>query len=209
MSTLIMTQELPRTALRFGLTVSRLPLTAAEAVLSRGAEDWPPTLAFEGFEANVKRVVGGLLRDDLLIHEGELVGAKVERLRQASELKTIAAQRRDAADADLERRRAHDQERRDRAATAAKERKAELDRKKATAKQQAERAAATKAQAARKAKAASTTAVERKARRTRRDSLTAEQTVVAKERAAANRARAAATADKRLDRSKRTRAARA
>jgi hypothetical protein len=207
MSTMTMVQELPRTALRFGLSASRLPLTAAEAVLSRGAEDWPPTLAFEGFEASVKRVVGGLLRDDVLIHEGELMGAKVERLRRASELETVAARRRDNADAELEQRRAHDQERRDRAATAAKERKAELDRKKATAKQQAERAAATKTQAARKAKAASTTAVERKARQTRRDGLSAERTVVTKERAAANRARAATTADKRLDRSKRKRAA--
>ena len=60
----------------------------------RWAEDWPPRLAYEGLEARVKRVVGGLIRDEVLVREGDLEAAKVARLEDAAELETRAEQQR-------------------------------------------------------------------------------------------------------------------
>jgi hypothetical protein len=64
-------------------------------------EVWPPTLAFEGFEAGVKQVVGALMRDSSLVDEGRVQQAKIGELRRAAELELKAAQTRAQADAEL------------------------------------------------------------------------------------------------------------
>ena len=83
------------------LHATRLPLYAAEAAFSGGAPDWPPTLAYEGVEAGVKRAIGVVLRDEVLRREGELEGEKVDRLRHAAELTVAADLREEEADRDL------------------------------------------------------------------------------------------------------------
>ena len=197
-------QELPRTAVRIGLNAARLPLTAAETVLSRrGDEEWPPTLAFEGFEASVKQVVGGLLRDEALVDEGRLTAAKVERLRQAQQLETVAEERRQRADAELAERRQADQRARRQADERAKARKAELAREKAADQRSAKAEAERKARAVREAEAAQEEVVARQARRTRSRTVSAKQAAVAKERAALKKAKAAEARQAEIEASKR------
>ena len=68
-------QEVPGTVVRTWLRVARLPLQAVEAVAHRGDHDaeWPPALAFESFEAQVKQVAGAVFRDRELLEDGRLV----------------------------------------------------------------------------------------------------------------------------------------
>ncbi len=79
-------QTIPRTAVRSWLSAVRLPLSAAEVVVGKQGADWLPAMVFEGFEAGVKRSVGGLLHDQELMQEGTLERAKVDQLRRATEL---------------------------------------------------------------------------------------------------------------------------
>src|SRR3954453_6359435 len=99
-----MITTIPRTTLRAWLAAGRVPLGVAERLFGRGAEDWPPTLAYEGFEAGgkqlgagVKQVVGSVLRDEDLVREGDLERAKVDRLRKAATLEAEADLRQEAA----------------------------------------------------------------------------------------------------------------
>ena len=195
-------QTLPRTAVRASLTLTRLPLSAAELVLAGGREDWPPRLAFDGFEATVKRVVGGLLRDDVLVREGDLEATKVDRLRDATELETLAEQQRAKADSELQDRREADRRRHAAASAAEAKRTETIEREAATAKRHTQTKARAAERSVREAEAERKAAADRKARRTRKATLTAEQKALAKEQAAATRARAAQSADKRLARSK-------
>lgn len=196
-------QTLPRNAVRLSLTTARLPLSAAEAMFGHGGDqEWPPTLAFEAFESSVKRVVGGLLHDDALLDEGRLGEAKVTRLRQAVDLETVAEQRRHEAESTFEERRDEDRARREQAENEARDRKAALAREETAAKQKAAAKARRKAKAARQAEDATEKAVERKARRSRVETLSVEEKALAKQQAAASRARAAKAVDKRLEASK-------
>ena len=56
-------RNLQRTAVRTWLSAVRLPLSAAEVVAGKQGAEWPPALAFSGFEAGVKRGLGALLGD--------------------------------------------------------------------------------------------------------------------------------------------------
>jgi len=196
-------QSLPRHAVRLSLTTARLPLSAAEVVLGHADDqEWPPTLAFEAFESSVKRVVGGLLRDEALIDEGRLGEAKVTRLRQAADLETVAEQRRQEAESTFQERRDEDRAQREQAENEARERKAALAREENEAKQKAAAKAQRKAKAASDAEAATEKAIERKARRARVQELSQEEQALAKAQAATSKARAAKTVDKRLQASK-------
>jgi hypothetical protein len=85
-------QHFPGTVVRTGLGVVRLPLTAVEVIAGHNQDGtaWPPSLAFESFEAAAKQVAGSLLRDDTLVQEGRLAQAKVAQLRKATELEAVA-----------------------------------------------------------------------------------------------------------------------
>src|SRR3954451_15404464 len=109
-------QEVPRTVVRAWLRGARLPLQAVEAVVHRGEHDteWPPKLAFDSFESQVKQVAGSVLRDDDLVREGRLIQAKVEQLRKAATLETIAERREATAAAKFDARREAAEERRQR-----------------------------------------------------------------------------------------------
>jgi hypothetical protein len=92
-------QGLTRTSVRSALRAASLPMRAAQTVAHRSGRDgeWAPVLVFEGFEANVKKVVGTVLRDDSLREEGEREEERVSKLRRAKLLDAIATDEQDEA----------------------------------------------------------------------------------------------------------------
>ncbi|MDQ1397802.1 MAG: hypothetical protein QOG64_3061, partial [Acidimicrobiaceae bacterium] len=133
-------QEINRFFVRTSLQAARLPLQAAEAVLHRGdqTDEWPPSLAFDGFEASVKQIVGSVLRDKTLVEEGRLEQAKVAQLRKAAELETLADQRKVEADTKFQQRREADEQRRRQVEQETAQREQKLDQEKAEKKRQAD-----------------------------------------------------------------------
>lgn len=103
---------LPRTAVERWLEFVRLPVTAAAAV-SRHAQDesWPPTLAFDAFEARIKAMAATVLHDDKLAEAAENGQQRVARLRDAVALEAAADQKRAQADQELAQRRESAQQR--------------------------------------------------------------------------------------------------
>ena len=97
----------PRTLVHRSLSSLRLPLELAESVARAAGlevdERWPPSLAFEGFEAETKRLVGSLLRDEELMDEGLRQRAKTAELRQSLRLQAVADATHSRAERRLER----------------------------------------------------------------------------------------------------------
>lgn len=196
MSTTSTLQAIPRTTVRLYVAAARLPLTGAELITGhQGDEEWPPALAFEGFEAQVKELAGNLLGDEILTDEGRLLRAKVDRLRQAVTLETEAEQRRQAAEAEFSERVDDAKETKAEAAQAEEERKAQIARDQAEAKRKADEEARQRAEQARQAEEEADKAAAAKARRSRSEALGAEEQALAKEKAAAARKADAQKAD--------------
>jgi hypothetical protein len=78
--------ELTKTHLR----VARLPLTAVEAI-ARPESDWAPARAFEGYEARLKELVGGLVDDEELLSSARVQRARLTQLDRADEKQGEAA----------------------------------------------------------------------------------------------------------------------
>lgn len=138
--------ELPRSAVQRWLRVVRIPFTAFTAIARRTKDEtWPPALAFDAFEAQVKGLAGAVLHDDKLRESSEIGRERIARLRDAESLEAAAGQRREQADRELsERRKAAEQR-----ATESKEHaaasKQRLDAQETATKQRVrERAAAEK-----------------------------------------------------------------
>jgi len=179
-------QEIPRTTVRSYLQVARLPLTAAAAILRRGnQEDWPPILAFETFGAGVKQVVGSVLRDEALVHEGRLAQAKVAQLRKADELESIAEQQKAEADVEFNERREADEQRRHNIERQATERETELKRQRTEARRRAADKVRKQAEAVRQTQAATQKAVAKQQRAARSTRVSAERQALATKRRAA------------------------
>ncbi|MBV9952524.1 MAG: hypothetical protein JO291_11275 [Acidimicrobiia bacterium] len=195
-----MITTLPRTTVRAWLTAGRIPLGLAERLFGGGAEDWPPTLAYEGFEAGVKQFVGSIFRDEDLVREGDLERAKVERLRQAASLEAEAELRQQAADEALDERRSRDRQRRQEATESAQRRKSRIAQEASEAKDEVEEQADAVEQAIDEAEAARKQAADKRARQTRRRTIEAEEAAVTKAKAATSRRRAAQSADERRER---------
>jgi hypothetical protein len=128
MTALTKFQTLPR-ALVFGyLQTARLPI----AVLARlagqeGNEQWPATLAFESFGGGLETVVGSVVRDTALIERGRLRQAKVARLRQATELSTLAQREREQAAAAFNDQQGQIEEQRHKTAQRAEQQKLKIE----------------------------------------------------------------------------------
>ena len=201
--------KLPSTVVRKSIGAARVPITMAERVLKPADPAlWPPVVAFEGLEATVKQFAGGVLRDDSLVREGELLRTKLTRLRDAADLEGLAARRRAEAAATLDDRLETVEERRE-----AAEHRAEA------AKEAAEREAKERAQRvedeaeAERIRVARADAVQRKAaaqqeRAAKARALDAERAAVAKERAAVAKQRAVGETDTEIQRTKAARKAR-
>lgn len=197
---------IPSKLVRTYLHAARTPLTVTERVLGHaGDEEWAPSLAFSGFEANVLQVAGGVLRDESLGREGALLAAKVQRLREAATLDTIAEQRRAEADDELERRRAQAEQRRDDAAARAEQAKQAAER---VAQRQAEQRAREEQQQAERDAAAQRKAAAKRERTAKAATLRTERAALAAERAAAAVEEQVVDTDAAIERSKRVRKAR-
>jgi hypothetical protein len=200
---------LPRAYLNVSLHVARLPVTAIELLAGHSTDSsWPPSLAFESFEANVRQVVGSLLRDDQLTEQGRLSSAKVAELRQAARLEATADQRRMAADRTFEQRQLDAEEKRAQADERSAERQASVERREQQEK--AKVASRTRAQAQR----AGARAAERQQRLTEQERAVRAETVTT-QRAAVRRKKSANSAaaevvdlDKKISRSKSARGTR-
>lgn len=194
---------IPRTAVKATLLGLRLPICGVEALTGQtGNASWPPAIAFEGFEAGVKQVVGSILRDEELVDEGRIQQAKVTELRRAVELEVQADQTRAAGARELRERRARAKEERTKAAQDALRREQMIERDKRAAEQRverelAEKAAAIEATAQRRDKRVA--AVERDASLTR---VEQESAAVARQRRAVQATKAANNAGDALERKK-------
>jgi hypothetical protein len=187
-------QEIPSVCLRSMLQGARWPLTAAEAVFRRtdgeGPSEWPPAVAYEAFEASSKQVVGSLVRHRPLIEEGRAQQAKVDKLRMATALDSVADQRDVEAEQTFEHRRQADAERRQGAEAQAKQRKSQV------ASQKDQQHAKLEKELSRKASAAQRTAKQAKAAAAKRERA-ARSTRVTQERRALGKARKAVSAQAR------------
>jgi hypothetical protein len=168
-------QTLPRSVITSYLSVARLPLNAvARASGQQGNEQWPPALAFEGFEASVETVLGSLLRDQHLVEAGRLRQAKVAALRKASQLEAVADTTRQQAREEFADRREAAQAKRQQAGQRAEQRKAQVERQADERKAEADRAAGKKKTAARQVKAAQEKVIDRRERVATTEALTTE-----------------------------------
>jgi len=165
----------------------RLPLTAVERVTNNSATaSWPPAVAFDSFEAEVKKVLGSLLRDDELVREGRLLQAKVQELAEAERLEAKAEQKRQAADAQLEQRQETAKQARQRAERQAAQREQQLQKEKAEKERRVREEARRREEAAQRTaqvREKVVTAQEREAERTR---LAEESAALAKRSQALN-----------------------
>jgi hypothetical protein len=165
----------PRLIVSGYLKAVRLPLTATERITNQQDNDqWPPSLAFERFEAGVETVAGSLLRDPELVGQGRLRQAKVAQLRKAAELDTRAVHEKKRADQRLRQRRKDVADKREETDQRAEQRKHELERQADIHERKVEEKAAKKTAAARQDKAAQDKAITREERAGKAASLAAE-----------------------------------
>jgi hypothetical protein len=192
-------QEIPRTVVRTWLRAAQVPLRVVERVAHRDdAAEWPPALVFESFEAQVKQVVGGVLRDDELVAEGRLIEAKVGQLRKAAQLETVAERRKATAVAREQATRESAQQRRRRVAREAAQRDEALERERTAKKQRAEQAAERERRDAARSETAARKALARKERAAAQTRVAGERRAVSKQRAASTAKKRAVSADKQI-----------
>jgi hypothetical protein len=172
-------RTVPRTAVHSYLRVLRSPLTVVERIARQQDNGiWPPALAFEGFEASVETVTGSLLRDATLSENGRLRQAKVAKLREAGELKTVAKVEESQALTAEQQRQAEISAQRDRAVQQAAERKTSIKKQAAAKRSKVDAATATKKSAARAQQKAQDKVIERRDRASRGEALEAESKAI-------------------------------
>jgi hypothetical protein len=169
-------QTLPRTVINTYLSVARAPLNAvAKASGQQNNEQWPPALAFEGFEASVETVLGSLLRDNDLVEAGRLRQAKVAQLRKAAQLEAVADTTRQQAREEFTERREAAQAKRQQAEQRAEQREQQVERDADKRKAAVDQAATKKKTAARQVKAAQEKVIDRRERVATTEALTQEE----------------------------------
>lgn len=169
-------QTLPRTVINTYLSVARAPLNAvAKASGQQNNEQWPPALAFEGFEASVETVLGSLLRDNDLVESGRLRQAKVAQLRKAAELEAVADTTRTQAREEFTERREAAQAKRTQAEQRAAQREQQIEREAEQRKNKVDQTTTKKKAAAQQAKAAQEKVIDRRERVATTEALTNEE----------------------------------
>jgi len=200
MNALINVRTLPRTVVKTYLSAARLPLNAvAKANGQTHNEQWPPALAFEGFEASVETVLGSLLRDDTLIEAGRLRQAKVAQLRKAAQLEAVADTTRQQARAEFGERRDEAHAKRTQAEQRAAQREQQIEREAAQRKSEVDRTAAKKKAAAREVKAAQEQVIDRRERVATAQALTSEEQALEAQQEALDAAETVEVIDETID----------
>lgn len=119
---------IPNAILNVGLRGLRLPLTTLEIITHNTNSNWAPALLFESFEAEAKKIVGSVLRQDDLVREGRFQKAKVGDLTEAEELEARAEVKRREADEVMLARKQSAEEARLRAESQAAQRERQVER---------------------------------------------------------------------------------
>ena len=92
---------IPGTMVRVGLGGLRLPILLLQRVTAPKQENWPPAVAYDSLEAELKIVLGSLVGDQGLVHEGVLQHTKAHEVALASHLERKAGDTRSQAEADF------------------------------------------------------------------------------------------------------------
>lgn len=209
MSTMTVLRAVPRTVVGTYLKAARVPLHLAERVTHQAGNDsWPPALAFDRFEVTVQTAVGSLLKDDELLERARLQQARVHQLRNAAELRVLAEQERQEADAVLERSRRQAEQQREEAERQAAQREQEVERQAQQRRLQVEQKAAAKAAAVRRTQAAQDKAIARQERAAKQQALGKEVEALAKTKDALGARQTAALVEDALEGSKAARKSR-
>jgi hypothetical protein len=199
-------QTLPRTVVSTYLSVARLPLTAAAKVSGQQENDqWPPALAFEGFEASVETRLGSLLRNSDLLESGRVRRAKVDKLRKAAKLEAAAEAKRDIAQQDVRQTREAAAAKRKQAAERADKREQQIEHEAEQRKTQAEQKAAKQAVAAEQTKAAQEQVIERRERAATAKALAEESDALKTQQEALDAAETVDTIDETIEGTKEAR----
>jgi hypothetical protein len=170
----------PRAVVKTYARGARLPLTLAERIANQqGNASWPPSIAFEAAEAQVESLVGALVRDPALAESGRLRQARVAKLREAAELKTVATVEAEQAQRAEQKRKAEIADERKQTVKAAAERKQTVERDAVSQDRKVAAKAAKKSTAVRRQKADQDQAIDRRERADRAEVLDAEAKALA------------------------------
>jgi hypothetical protein len=200
MSTLMNVRNLPRTVVKTYLSAARLPLNAvARANGQQDNEQWPPALAFEGFEASVETVLGSLLRDDTLLEAGRLRQAKVAQLRKAGQLEAVADTTRKRAREEFTERREAAQSKRTQAEQRAAAREQQIEREAEQRKNKVDDTTGKKKAAAQQVKAAQEKVIDRRERASTTEALSAEEQALKTQQDALDTAETVAVIDESIE----------
>jgi hypothetical protein len=177
----------------------RLPLTGAEVLAGqRGNQAWPPSIAFDGFEASVKQVAGSVLGDRELLEAARLQRAKVEELRRADELDVRAEQKRSRANDEARSRTEQARAKRHDAAAKAEQRKDSIARTTQASKSRVDRDVTEKASRAKQAAGNRGKRVDAAERKAQLNRIERESEAVEQQRQAVKAAQAAGNAADKL-----------
>jgi len=176
---------LPKAAVNGYLRALRLPLDVVASVANRDKDaEWPPALAFDAFEAQVKGLLGSILRDEDLLQEASRERTRIDQLRRAMNLEAEAEARRQQADQELAQRREQAQQKAETAEELAEQREQRLEQEKAEAKRRVQNETAEKKQKARKAADARQDRIDDIARDADEDRIRAEREALAERKEA-------------------------
>ena len=192
-------QTLPRAYVDVVLHTTRLPLTVAERFIHHEDDaTWPPALAYDAFEANVRLFVGSLLRDDDLIRRARLAQASLDERRAAAQLEVVASAKTRDADQTFQARRAADERKRAAAREKAEARETAAERRRREAKVKAEAQADKRAEQARRVEEDRARALDKRERETKAAAIKKERAAIASAKTAATAKKRVATTDKRI-----------
>lgn len=192
----------PRQVVRLGLMGARLPIAVAEHLTERAGFDisgLAPIAAYDAVEAQAKMVIGRVLGDDELVHEGERQEKALRHRQGAEYLSERAEEVRSEADEELEQRVDRAERSRRQVEQRAEERKEEIRRQEEEAKREAEVKARKREEAVRQAAKVREKALEAKERQAELERIQAEQEALRKESDAVEAERVVTAIDEHLD----------
>ena len=166
---------IPRTALTGYLRLVRTPLDTAIGLLPGNGNGPKPAaqLAVDRADATVRTVAGALLRDPVLMEDGQRRRQAALERERAAELRSREQQTADTADERLEQREEQARKRRQRAREPANARRREAESQAQKEKQQAAKTESRRREASQKAAAKREEAIEKRAPREELQSMEA------------------------------------
>jgi len=192
----------PRQVVRLYLIGARLPIAIAEHLTERAGFDISglgPIVAYDSVEAQAKKVIGRVLRDDELVTEGELQEEAVRHRQGAEFLSERADDVRAEADEQLEERVERADRSRQQVRRRTEERREEIQREEEEARREARQKARKRDEAVRQADKVREKAVEARERQAELERIQAEAEALSKESEAVDAERVVTAMDERLD----------